>query len=268
MNNKRSINTTSPDYTVTNAPKKILTTGNMQAANQNSTHDVFSWEKLCTLLDNKLKDVTRKSDLNELKHEIDDIKEENKKLKCEMNKLTARMEFIDRRSRSANVIVSGLNSGINFTSKNDFEMLCANVLKVKVNVISSRKLAAGNSYCFTLESSLQANNVLAAKRNLKGQRIYINKDYTEVEQNIRYQLRNLSKNLTRANKTLKVRLGEFCIFIDNNKFTWANGKIIASSNNNAEFLRKILLGFNYSAEVCVRGAQQLSEDKVPTPIIQ
>lgn len=265
MSNKRTLQFTSPEYTEKNNSKKFLQNNNM--ANQTNPQDVFSWDKLCSLLDDKLKDVTRKSDLVELKSDIEELKEENKKLKNDVKKLTHRLETIDRRSRSSNVMVAGLSSNNIHTAKTEFLKLCSDMLKININIMSTRMIAGGRSFCFTLETSMQAYNVISAKRKLDGQNIFIQKDYTEEEQNVRYNLRQISKNIAKHDKSIKVRLGEFCIFINNNKYTWSNGKILTNSDNNAEYLSKLLADCNYPIEVCViegRNDKTLRNEKFST----
>ncbi|XP_065368766.1 uncharacterized protein LOC135961198 [Calliphora vicina] len=183
----------------------------MSSPNQATTQDVFSWDKLRGLLDEKLKDVTKKSDLVEIKSTIEELREENKKLKNDVKKLTSRLEFIDRKSRSSNVVVSGLNAVNVNAARAEFMNLCTTVLNVNTNVMSTRIISSGRSFLFCLETSMQVYNVIAAKHKLKGQTIYIKKDYTEEEQNVRFNLRQISKKINNSNKTIKVRMREFCI---------------------------------------------------------
>lgn len=256
MSNKRTIDLTSPDYTdnKTCIKKRLYCNNNMSTVNQNSTQDVFSWEKLCYLLDDKLKDVTRKADLIDLKAEIDELKKENMQLKNDLKKVSTRLEFIDRKSRSSNVVVSGLsNSNVN-GAKSEFVKLCTEVLKTNVNIISTRMISSGKAVCFTLESSTQAYNVTSAKNKLKGRSVYIQKDYTEEEQNVRYNLRQISKKISKSNSNVKVRLGEFCIYLNNKKYIWSKGKVLANSEMDAQFLNGLLAQCNYPMDVCVREA--------------
>lgn len=74
----------------------------------NSQQDVFSWSKLCDVLDDKLKDVAKKEDLAAIKQEVEKFKVENCKLKEDIVKLTNRLELVDKKSRSTNIVVSGL----------------------------------------------------------------------------------------------------------------------------------------------------------------
>lgn len=262
MNNKRTFDSTSPDNTENNNSKKHLICQNMSANNQSPSQDVFSWEKFSSLLDDKLKDVARKTDLLAIKADIDELKEENIKLKNDVKKLTSRLEYIDRRSRSANVVVGGLNVSNIQNAKAEFTKLCSDVLNVNIDVVSTRMIAAGKTFLFSLGSSTQAFNVVAAKGKLKGQQVYIQKDYTEEEQNVRYNLRQLSKKITQINQSVKVRLGEFCIFINNIKYTWSSGKVIAYSNNDAEYLNNLLTECNYRIDVCVRDGRNNIDNTV------
>lgn len=245
MSNKRTLLSTSPDQNKSN--KKYLFCNKMTDNNQ---QDVFSWSKLCNVLDEKLKDVAKKEDLVAIKAEMQELKQENMKLKDDIKKLTTRMEFIDRRSRTSNIIVSGLLCTNSQVAKNKFRDICIKELNVEVRIISARILALGKSFVFSLESSAQAVNILAAKGKLRGQEIYIQKDYTDDEQSTRYKLRQLSKTISKTKKDVKVRLGEFCIFINDKKFTWYNGKVMASSVNDSEYLRKLLGECGCTLDVC------------------
>lgn len=255
MSCKRTLNLTSPENTDQKNCKKRLYCQNMSSADTSNTQDVFSWNKLCSLLDDKLKDVARKSDLVDLKAEMEEIKKENLQLKNDLKKLSSRLEFVDRNARSTNIIVSGLSCNNVNAVKAEFLNLCTKVLKVNTNVMSTRMLASGKSVCFTLESRMQAANVISAKKELKGQAIYLQKDYTAVEQNVRYNMRQISKKISKSCTNIKVRLGEFCIYINNKKYTWSNGKVIANTNSDAEFLNSLLAKCNYPMEIHVKEVQ-------------
>ena len=92
-------------------------------------------------------------------------------------------------------------------------------------------------------------NVLIARKKLKGRSIYIQKDFTAQEQHIRFKLRQISKIIRDKNSSIKVRLGDLTIFIDDRKFTWNNNKIIAFSGSNVEFLKNIFSQCNINNEI-------------------
>lgn len=262
MNYKRTLEVTSPDYTENNSSKKHLPCQNMDENNQTTSQDVFTWKGFSDLFDTKLKDVARKSDLVAIQSDVKELKEENLRLNNEVKKLTSRLEYIDRRSRASNVVVAGLNCKNVQTAREKFTKLCCEVLKVNIDVVSTRMISSGKSFLFSLGSSSQAYNVVAAKANLKGHEVFIQKDYTEEEQNVRYNLRKLSKNITKANESVKVRLGEFCIYINNNKYTLSSGKVYADSANDAKYLKKLLLECNYVIDVCVKDRINIVDAKV------
>ena len=57
------------------------------------------------------------------------------------------------------------------------------------------------------------------------------------------------KHLNNFNENLKVRVGEFCLFVNDKKFTWSNGKLAAVSNDDTNYLRNVLSASITSVEV-------------------
>lgn len=209
--------------------------------------DVFSWEMMKNLLDSKLEekldaklvDVARKEDITALRNELEVVKVENNILRKEITKLTSRLEHIDRKTRTSNVVVTGLNCSNSQDAKADFSKLCSEVLDINTN-ISNSIMIGRRSFIFNLDSSSNVQKVLAAKRKLKGRPIYIQKDYTAQEQNARYNLRQICKGIRDKNKLIKIRQGDLSIFVDDMKVTWGlNNKVFVQSSADAERLEKI-----------------------------
>ncbi|XP_059216628.1 uncharacterized protein LOC131998105 [Stomoxys calcitrans] len=211
MNNKRTLLSISPENSHS-TPKKYSP---YQKMNINNQQDVFSWSKLGDVLDDKLKDVAKKEDLTAIKYEVEELKQENCKLREDIKKLTNRLETLDRKSRTTNIVVSGLRSRTTFTAKKEFLDICNNKLNIVVNISYARMLSSGKSFVFTLDTNSQVQNILNTKEKLHGQFIYIQKDYTAVEQSTRYNLRQVGKIVSQHKKDVKVRLGEFCLFLLN-----------------------------------------------------
>lgn len=253
MSNKRT-RQFSPEQLFNNNNKKQFTSKQPLVVMETTQSDVFSWDKLCSLLDVKLKDVAKKEDISLIKSELDDLRQDNYKLRNEVKLLSSRIEQIDHRSRSTNIVVNGLVSTTTSTVKSEFIELCNNHLGVDIKVATVRALSTKNTkntYLFSLESQLQAVNVLAVKNKLKGRNIFIAKDYTKEEQNIRYNLRKVIANIAKHNANVKRRLGEFCIYIDDIKYFWSSGKLVANSIADAEFLKGLLSKGKYNVEVFV-----------------
>lgn len=112
-------------------------------------------------------------------------------------------------------------------------------------------IAKQKTFLFNLESSSEVQKVLSTKEKLKDHTVYILKDYTEEEQHVRYNLRIKEKK-----KGLKVRLGEFWIFVENKKYSWPKGKIMAYANDDAILLNNLLTECGCSFEICVREFHQ------------
>lgn len=203
--------------------------------------DVFSWDGMSNMLDSKLneklKDVAKKEDLVVIREELEAVKAENNNLKREVKQLTSKMEMIDRKTRSANIVVNGLKNSDALAAKNEFAKLCTDVLEVDLS-INNTSVMGKNTVMFSLESTAAVQRILGAKRKLKGRTIYIQRDYTTQEQHSRYILRQIVKKLKSKNKTLDVKLGEFSIFLNNKKFVVKNDRVIAFSEEDLNFLKK------------------------------
>lgn len=216
----------------------------------NSTGDVFSWEMMRNLLDDTLEDVVKKDDLRRFDERMDRLEAENLRLKEEVLVLNSRLEQIDRKSRTGNIVVNGLKSKNSNDAKAEFAKLASEVLKVTVDVTNAVMLNK-TSFMFTLDTISSAQKVLAASGLLKGRTIYLQKDFTKSEQNIRYKLRQITKSIKEKNKTVKIRHGDFCIFLNDMRFTLYNDKISAKNDSDATFLKEILKECNISYEVIV-----------------
>lgn len=218
--------------------------------------------KLSAALDLKLHDVARKDDLQPLSMEIQHLRSENTHLKEELQAMKNRLEFIDKSSRRANIVVSGLSNTNAQLAVAEFNDLCSNVLNTPAIVKESRPVHGGKSFVFSLDSALQVNNIIAAKRHLKGTTIFVQKDYTADERNKRFQLRQLGKNITKLGDKIKVRFGEFCIYVNDIQFTWNKGKVEAAKIQDVEFLRGIVTKAKFTCDIIVRETPK-SNAKVP-----
>lgn len=51
---------------------------------------------------------------------------------------------------------------------------------------------------------------------------------------------------------MKIRLGEFCIFVNDKKYTWSSEKVVAYSTADAEFLKMLLSEACFAVDVITR----------------
>lgn len=243
----------------------IFVPGSVAAAavlppSSNATHscDIFSWDvfelKLGNMLDKKLEDVAKKDDLTPLRLEIEQLRNENVRLKEELDVMNNKLEHVDRISRRSNIIVSGLQSTNTRQATDDFNSICSRTLQTNGHVVESRQIKTkdGFSFVFTMESPLQVNNIIAVKKRLDGSAIYIQKDYTSGERQMRYNLRLLGKSIIKLDKKIKVRYGETSIYINDKVFSWRNGFYEAKQNKDADFLRGLMKKLNIECNVTVK----------------
>ena len=108
-----------------------------------------------------------------------------------------------------------------------------------------------NLFMFQLDTVSSAQKVLAASGRLKGQPIFISKDFTSQEQNTRYKLRKITKAIRAKNKSLKIKHGDLCIYINDIRFTFYNDKICAKSASDADFLKNIFSECEIVNEICI-----------------
>lgn len=230
----------------------------MDNTNVIPTADVFSWavfdEKLDSHLDKvfdaKLQGVARTEDLLGMQLELQQLRSENVQLREEMDSLRKRIEQIDRNSRRGRLVVRGLSCKEAKPAANEFIKLCSTVLKLDVGVAEVNMLSPGKGFLVLLDSVGQFHAVLAARKLLKGSRVFIEKDYTVEERDKRYHLRSLSKKIS-EDKAVKVRLGDFSLFVNDKPYYWTNGAVMASNEDDALFLREILSRIGYDCVVAV-----------------
>jgi len=259
--NKCNLAQTSPDIPL-NLPKKntalLNTTAGgtitfeMDMNNSPSSPDVFSWSTLSSILDRKLHDVARKSDLMAMQTEISNLRAENAKLNEEVKTLKERFDQMDRCLRRNRLIVRGLTCTNAAAASTEFVKVCSELLKTEVKVIDAVMISTKNTYAFTVESSAQFLNILSQRKNLKGTAVFIDQDLTPKERNERYNLRMLSRQLDSA-ENVKVRLGGAYIYINDKKFFWGENCIVAASDEDADALTKILRAAKLQHNIIVNG---------------
>ena len=103
-------------------------------------------EKLEERLEAKLE--SKLGVLPELVKKIDALEKENLQLKKEINIMSSRMEIIDRKTRSTNIVINGLESTDITAAKTKFSELCSGVLNVNVPCSNVAKLSRNFQFQF------------------------------------------------------------------------------------------------------------------------
>lgn len=220
--------------------------------------------KLNRILDTKLGDVAKKDDLNAILVEMHNLKEENLQLKQEIRQMKSRLELVEQVSKRANVVVSGLVSSSPNLANDEFTKLCKNVLKQDIKITSSRKIQAGKSYVFTLNSVLEAENIVANRRCLKGTNIYIQKDATAEERTKMFHLRFLERSIRKVDTNIKIRQGLGRVYIADKPFFWNDGNYEALTANDVEFCKKLMNKANLNNNIIIKQQRSTSFSAKPT----
>jgi len=250
LNKKRHLNETSPDKQTVNTPKRnqhglirpsilgsITNTSSMASSLDQSFWNTFE-EKLNSALENKLKSVAKKEDLITIKNDVTELRNENTALKAELGTVQKRLEQFDKNYKRANIVVRGLVSSNNSAAVTEFTDVCLKILHQTVCVCDAFRLPSGD-FVFKLPSAFDVANLMSARKALKGSEIFFNRDLTADEKNKKYNLRMLAKKIPSCD-TVKVRAGDFALFVNDKKFIWSNDTIVTSTKEDADMINNIL----------------------------
>ena len=138
--------------------------------------------------------------------------------------------FLEKAPIRSNIVASGLASTSIKPAINELVNLSNSVLKTPINITEAQSLPKNNGYVFTLNSNLEANNMLMSKAKLRGTNVFIQREATADERVPMFHLRQLGKAIHAADPRLKVRNGISCIYINDVFYSWPNGYFTASSD--------------------------------------
>jgi len=247
-------------YKIANGPKTSVST------NMELKDDAFSWKTLCDLLDAKLHNVAKKDDLAALQTEIQQLRNENLVLKSAVLTLERKLESVDKSSRRTNVIVNGLKSQSSSDASTEFEGICRAKLKTTTKIATVRKMRNGRGFIFGFDSVRDTEAIIAARKALKGTKIFINRDLTENERQTRVKLANIAKTLEETDNQLKVRYTDFSVFVNDIHLSMHNNKMQVNDTKDAEFLKNIFEKANLAIEIVATG-KKVNKKQLNTPQI-
>lgn len=140
--------------------------------------------------------------------EKEEMKEEIGALKEKIVEMDTEIESLKKSGKKKNVVISGVRWGGNY--KNRFVELCKSELQVDVAVDEAYKIAevrGGHEVVLaTFKSMSDKLEVMKVKNKLGKTGVYINDDYTQKEQRIQKELRDLAKK-EKANGNMAVKVG-------------------------------------------------------------
>ena len=265
MATKRSLKQTSPDNNSFGSPKRLSIPSSSPTTTKmnNAETEAAFWStfdaKINAVLDIKLQKIAKKDDVLSLSEELRKVRSENEMLRTRLSFLERQIERIDKNNRRCNVIVGGLPGASTEIVGKNFSDLATKTLKTNISISNAAELPNG-SFIFTLISASQASSIFKQRKLLKGTSIYLQKDFTAQENSNRKYLRQLAKSL-KGIRGVKVKMGDYSIFINDRAFSWRDGQITADSKADADMLSGILHSSNQNIKIQIKPRPKKGNDR-------
>lgn len=210
-----------------------------------------------TVIEAKLINVSTKSDIDEIKHQIIDVdnkfeslKQENialrdeiEQLKVERKKDQQQINRLVEQGKRKNVIFRGIEK--KDTPRESVEAVCKNVLKLQnITVNAARIIYTAStskiSVVAELETVEMANSIFKNLKELAGSTIKVEKDLTEEKQQDRKVMFQLKTDILEISKTHKVLVKNDSIKVGTSWLYWdRNRQLMCGQQNAAEVLTKL-----------------------------
>lgn len=250
---KRTLRETSPEEAT--AFKRTALVGNIEV----NELMIMMQKSMEAVMDEKIKTLCTKTDVEDLKQHITDIdikveslKNENLKLKEEINQLKLEREkdqqqirrLVDH-GRRKNVIFRGLvKEG---TPINSVQNICKNVLKLpNVLVTTARVIHTASNSKISVVAEMQnqemAELILKNTVKLAGSTVKIERDLNENQQVDRKVMMQLKTDILLKSKTHRVMVKNSSIKIGTQWMSWNSNKILVSGDKKAADILKELYG--------------------------
>lgn len=244
-----------------------------------SAHDLK--EMLTALLDDKLKNIATKEDINNIRgvitciqSEIEEIKGEMSDIKVEVMKLREEVDLLKVREKRMinkadeeekfrkrfNVVVNGLEENGAAANKT-FINICKNTLEVDINVMRFRKINQAN-YVFELASQHEVWSVLSNTGKLKDSGYFFNRDYTYQERRQRYILRQVKRDLLKAKIGKPILIKGLHLVVEERRYGVSReGHLIAFSMDEKSYVEKYLksVGSSHTVNLQTKMNQEMEE---------
>lgn len=199
-----------------------------------------------TNLDERLKDLSTKSDLDDVKSEISSevnaLRMENKHLKEEMAKMKKENEenkkdikWLENQVKTNKLFIKGLYSAKEpFTEVRNF---FKDKLQIEPNIQAVRKIFDKNekmSVVVEFESSQSVEEVLKNTRKLAGSSISVERDLIPRKQQDKKAFLILKKRILAVSKEHKVLVRDDKLKIKDKWFKWNNANELVTGNSDGE----------------------------------
>jgi len=248
--------------THTNKRSRSSPLSDVQQAEKVSKMDADALKELMSnLLDEKIKVLASKKDVESIKDEISEntsqlqsLRRENVELKEEVQKMKTlrehdqrRLAWLEEQIKKKNIIVRGLQADLEPHAA--IKTLCNDVLKIPdpLPLVSVRKLGDREGKMSVLVETINAavaEDILKRSTMLKGTKISLEKDLNSIKLQQKKVMFELKEQLTAYDKSVKVSVRNEKLKIGNKWFKWNKKKELECKGVKADVVLKELYNEN------------------------
>lgn len=201
------------------------------------------------VLEGKLVYLAKKSDVDDIKTEIEELKNKVESLTEINNRQARELENIRQHNRQKSIVIRGLPIADKKSAKTTVTSFLQQTLKVnqQLSIVDAYLIGktsqTGNRACIVEFGSVDVIHAIFKNiKNLQGSRVSIERDWT-VEQrkkkNILLKIRRELYDRDVNSNRLKVKLSGLRLFVNDNCFTWRDGNIIFDNSNGISKLQEV-----------------------------
>lgn len=213
--------------------------------------------QMSSLMDEKLKNIPTKQDVEEIKATVGDLsdkmdvlKTENDSLRAEVEQLKVEKEkdhhtitFLEDHIKRNNIVFRGIN-----TNKSLFQAVkdcCKKNLKItkEINILSVRKLFENDGklgVVVEFSSVDDVREIFANVKNLKGSKISLDRDLSKDRQQDKRVMLELKKQIHKLKPSCPVMVRNEKMKVERQWFKWNNQKqLMCGKDQGIEMLKKI-----------------------------
>lgn len=252
---KRHRSSSSPDLILDNNPdKRDRLTFDMedQAVSSLTMGQLLEGlsDNMSRLLDLKLANLVTKQDLtllssqvNNLAQDCSDMRQDISTLKAQQARLVTRLNDLESRSRRNNLLFKGLK----WSGKPDFRQLvrdfCIDKFGITDRVWINRAHPLGRdgkTIIAHIPDDYDFEYILSRTRELKGTGFVVHRDYTWDVRDKRAHLAAVRTEIERVCGRRKMPIIHDHLVVENSRFTWEEGRLMAGKQDGAQKLLHIL----------------------------
>ncbi|XP_037954069.1 uncharacterized protein LOC119684171 [Teleopsis dalmanni] len=231
--------------------------GEQQTINTMNIQDMKAM--FAELLDDKMKNLATKTDIEDIKdklvenaNQIQSLKEENAKLREEMQQIkeskevdSRRISHLENQSKRKNIVIRGLACDANQRTFDRVTQLCNEVLNIPspLPIASVRKLSEYDgkvNVVVELDTANSVEKLLSKSKNLKGSQITLERDldagkllHKKLMLILKQKILTVSKVHRVSVRNEKLRIGDYWL-------RWNNKNELVCNDQKGEMVLKIL----------------------------